>query len=93
MKRLLGLPSDKVSGKQKVVTWLGWSLMLISAAGHVWHKYFTATGASRFEAFREYASHHWYFWLGFLFGAVLLWLGSSWDFGGTETGKKMWAKR
>ena len=32
----------------------------------------------RFDHIRDYASHHWYFWLGLFLGAVLLWVGTRW---------------
>ncbi len=67
-----------MSTKRTLVIILGLSIMLASAAGHVWHKYFTPTGVSRVDNFGEYAVHHWYFWLGLLLGAALVWLGSRW---------------
>jgi hypothetical protein len=49
--------------------------MFAGAVGGVWHKYFTKVGISRYADFHKYISKHWYFWLVFLAGLLLVWVG------------------
>ena len=72
----LGVAASPMSTKRTVALVAGLALTLASAIGHVWHKYFTAVGASRTGDFRQYVSHHWYFWLSFLLGVLLLCFGT-----------------
>jgi hypothetical protein len=62
--------------KQTAIIVVGLVPMSGGMFGHIWHKYFTAAGRSRFTDFHRYLSEHWYYWTVFLVGVVLIWVGT-----------------